>query len=296
MKLLLILLLASVFHGGCTNRANLSANKLAKSSSISFGILDAHLHTTFNGKPEEYSGIPQTREELFSQMKEAGVVGGIAHAESDGVDYWPLESEGIFHCIGVDANPNLKVVEAGLKSKKFRCIKVYLGYVPQYAYHPRYRALYKLAQKYDVAVVFHTGDTYSSTAKVKYADPLTIDEVAVDFPEVRFVLAHCGNPWIESAGEVAYKNPNVFLDGSGLLIGDLQGASVETLEMFLIKPLKWIFHYADDPRKLMYGSDWPLTRLKPYVDAFKQAIPEENWKDVFRNNAIRVFKLPLPEV
>jgi hypothetical protein len=55
---------------------------------------------------------------------------------------------------------------------------------------------------------------------VKFSHPLTIDEVAVDHPDITFVIAHAGNPWIESAAEVAYKNPNVYLDGSAFVIGD----------------------------------------------------------------------------
>ena len=35
-----------------------------------------------------------------------------------------------------------------------------------------------------------------------------------------FVIAHCGNPWIESAAEVAYKNPNVYIECSAMLTGD----------------------------------------------------------------------------
>jgi predicted TIM-barrel fold metal-dependent hydrolase len=50
----------------------------------------------------------------------------------------------------------------------------------EYKGHKFYEPAYQLAQKYDVPVIFHTGDTYSVKAKLKYADPLTIDEVAVD--------------------------------------------------------------------------------------------------------------------
>ena len=44
-------------------------------------------------------------------------------------------------------------------------------------------------------VFFHTGDTYSPEAKLKFAHPLGVDEVAVDHPDVKFVLCHLGNPW-----------------------------------------------------------------------------------------------------
>lgn len=138
-------------------------------------------------------------------------------------------------------------------------------------------------------MVFHTGDTYSTKAKLKYADPLTIDEVAVDHPNVKFVIAHCGNPWIESAAEVAYKNPNVYLDGSAFLVGNLEKTSQDKMDEFEVKPLRWIFGYMEDPTKLMYGSDWPLVDMASYIKAFKRAIPKEHWRAVFHDNAANVF-------
>jgi uncharacterized protein len=178
-----------------------------------------------------------------------------------------------------------------LKSGRFACIKIYLGYVHQFAYDKNYEPAYKLAEKYNVPVVFHTGDTYSTEAKLKYSDPLTIDEVAVDHPKVTFVIAHCGNPWIESAAEVAYKNPNVYLDGSAFLIGDLSKTKPETIDTYLVHPIAFVFGYVDDPKKLMFGTDWPLVGMKQYVDAFKRAIPKEYWQAVFHDNAARVFKI-----
>jgi len=121
---------------------------------------------------------------------------------------------------------------------------------------------------------------------------LTIDEVAVDHPKVTFVIAHCGNPWIESAAEVAYKNPNVYLEGSALLIGDLTRSPREKVDTFVVKPLSWIFGYLENPTKLMFGSDWPLTDMRSTIEAFKRAIPPEHWKAVFHDNAARVFRFP----
>jgi predicted TIM-barrel fold metal-dependent hydrolase len=194
-------------------------------------------------------------------------------------------------CLGIDARPNVSLMEDGLRSGKYGCIKIYLGYVHQYAYDKNYEPAYELAEKYDVPVVFHTGDTSSRRAKLKYADPLTIDEVAVDHPKVRFVIAHCGNPWIESAAEVSYKNPNVYLDGSAMLIGDLDRMPRAKVDAYVVRPLAWIFGYVEDPAKLMFGSDWPLTDINSYVKAFKRAIPREHWRAVFHDNAMRVFKL-----
>jgi hypothetical protein len=254
-------------------------------------IIDAHTHAHFGGGLEHTSHIPMTREQYFKEWADAGVTGAVVHTNEEGSDYVDLRAHNVVTCAGTGAKVNVKRIEAGLKSGQYGCIKVYLGYVHQWAYDRNYEPAYKLAEKYHVPVVFHTGDTYSVKGKLKFADPATIDEVAVDHPNVTFVIAHCGNPWIESAAEVAYKNPNVYLDGSAFQIGDLTQTPKEKIDALVVKPLSWIFTYVEDPTKLMFGTDWPLTNIKSYVDAFKRAIPQEHWQAVFHDNAARVFKL-----
>ncbi len=255
-------------------------------------IIDAHVHTRFTGKPESNSGIPVTEEEFVAQMREAGVVGAVTLEGSEGKgSETDLSSHGVIRCAGVGKIVDVSRIEKGLRSGYYRCLKIYLGYIHQYASDKRYQPAYRLAEKYDVPVIFHTGDTYDVDGKLKYADPLTIDEVAVDHRKVTFVIAHCGNPWIQSAAEVAYKNPNVYLDGSAFLIGNLKETSADAIKRTMVDPLAWIFAYVEDPKKLMFGSDWPLVRMTDYIDAFKQAIPREHWQAVFHDNAVRVFRL-----
>ena len=255
-------------------------------------IIDAHTHTSFTGVTQKGRGVPQTETQYFKEWQEAGIVGAVAHTTTSGGNFYNLKSRNVIYCAGVGPETNTSDVESALRSAKFGCLKIYLGYVHKYAYDPIYEPYYKLAEKYDVAVVFHTGDTDSTKAKLKYDDPLTIDEVAVDHPNVRFVIAHCGNPWIESAAEVAYKNPNVYLECSAMLIGNLDEMPKEKVETYVVRPISWIFGYVEDPKKIMFGTDWPLTAIRPYVDAYKKAIPSEHWKAVFHDNAVRVFKFP----
>lgn len=253
-------------------------------------IIDVHTHTSFGPTPERTSGIKRTQEQYFREWQEAGVVGAVAHTSASGEGFYDLRARNVIYCAGIGNEVDVTTLESGLHSGKFGCIKIYLGYIHRFAYDAAYQPVYQLAKKYDVPVVFHTGDTYSAKAKLKFADPLTIDEVAVDHPDVRFVIAHCGNPWIESAAEVAYKNPNVYLECSALLIGDLDQKRKQDVETYVVRPIAWIFGYLEDPTKLMFGTDWPLTAMKPYVEAYKRAIPKEHWKAVFHDNAVRVFK------
>ena len=98
-------------------------------------------------------------------------------------------------------------------------IKLYPGYESVYVNDRRHWPLFELAAAYNVPVVIHTGDTARPDGLLKYSHPLTVDEAAVNFRNVNFVIAHCGCPWIVDAAEVAAKNANVAIDVSGLLEG-----------------------------------------------------------------------------
>ena len=282
MRKVSTLLLLSFLLNSC---ASLRAKSPDLSDSDSFPIIDAHVHTRFE-KSEQ-------REQLLREMNQSGVVGAVSHTGDNGRrGYEDLKKYGVIHCFGIGENfgaAEHRALEQGLASGKFSCIKIYLGYIPRYAYDPVYAPAYRAAEKHRVPVVFHTGDTLDRDGLLKYADPLTIDEVSVRHRKVNFVIAHCGNPWIESAAEVAYKNPNVYLDGSALLIGDLSRMPQSQVDEYVVRPLRWIFGYLEDPSKLMFGTDWPLTPVAGYLEAFKRAIPREYWRAVFHDNAVHVF-------
>jgi uncharacterized protein len=275
----------------CSSAGNKSS--LQKDSGLR--IIDAHTHLVFNGQKEKTSGIVQSKEEFLRAMEANNVAGAVAHTGYLGDYHGDMRSSNVLFCYGIGEKIDTRQLEENLSSGKYGCIKIYLGYIHRYAYDEAYRAVYSLAGKYDVPVVFHSGDTYAQKAKLKYADPMTIDEVAVDNPGVRFVIAHCGNPWIKTAAEVAYKNPNVFLDLSGFLIGDLDKLSAADLDTYMIMPIKWIYNYIGNPSKILFGTDWPLVDMGSYIRVVKTAIPEENWPDVFYGNAVRVFKIKIKD-
>jgi predicted TIM-barrel fold metal-dependent hydrolase len=185
-------------------------------------------------------------------------------------------------------------VELVLASGVAVALKGYLGYVHYGPEHANYRRYYELAAKYRVPVLFHTGDTYSPQAKLKYAHPLGVDEVAVDHPDCRFVLCHLGNPWVTDAAEVIYKNMNVWADLSGLVVGDDGAfASEEGREAKaeLAHAIRRAIAYSERPNRFLYGSDWPLAPMAAYREFVKEALPVEWHELVFEENARRLFRL-----
>jgi predicted TIM-barrel fold metal-dependent hydrolase len=196
---------------------------------------------------------------------------------------------------------HLKGVEAQIEHHrdKIVALKAYLGYFHFGPDHPNYVPYYKIAAKYNLPVIFHTGDNWSTTAKLKYAHPLLVDEVAVDHPSVRFVLAHFGNPWLIDAAEVIFKNPNVWADLSGLFVGsdreiqDLLEAAKQpdSAPGLIFSDLKKAIGYVGDYTKFLYGSDWPLAPMASYRRLIESLIPKEHHREVFRTNAENLFNL-----
>jgi predicted TIM-barrel fold metal-dependent hydrolase len=178
-------------------------------------------------------------------------------------------------------------------------LKAYLGYLHFGPEHPNYFPYYRIAANYHLPVIVHTGDNWSTKAKVKYAHPLRMDEVAVDHPEVRFVLAHFGNPWLTDAAEVVFKNPNVWADLAGLFVGSakefqelIDAAKVpDSVPGLAISDLKKAIGYVGDYKRFLYGTDWPLAPMGCYRRLIESLIPKAHHQEVFRTNAKSVFSL-----
>lgn len=188
----------------------------------------------------------------------------------------------------------LRRVESALAAKQIRALKGYLGYLHYAPDHPGYRPYYELAERYQLPMIFHTGDTYSPCAKLRYAQPLLVDDVAVDHPKVKFVLAHLGNPWLTDAAEVIYKNVNVWADLSGLAVGEADSfAAEERKEMLedIRQEVRRAFRYAERPNRFVYGSDWPLVPMAEYRSFIAAAIPEPYHALIFEDNARALFRL-----
>ena len=173
-----------------------------------------------------------------------------------------------------------------LETGKVRALKLYPGYVPVHVHDPRLRGLYALAAEFAAPVMIHTGDTYERSTKVRYAHPLEVDEVAVAFRDVTFVMAHLGNPWFLDAAEVCYKNENVYADLCGLTLGAFQ----PRYAAFARTKVNEAVAYMNDPDKLMFGTDWPISDLGSYLEWVATLdLTREEREGVMWRNAARVF-------
>ncbi|HZY69887.1 MAG TPA: amidohydrolase family protein [Thermoplasmata archaeon] len=165
----------------------------------------------------------------------------------------------------VDPTGGVEAVEEALRwwsrgAPRLRAVKLYPGYQPFAVPDPRVEPILAWAERARVPVFVHQGDTSEVDARVRFAMPIHLDEVAVRWRGVRFVLCHLGNPWMEEAAAVVRKNPNVWADTSGLL-----NPFVERFDELVDRMRRRLAHAlwaVGDARKILFGSDWPISTIR----------------------------------
>jgi len=193
-----------------------------------------------------------------------------------------------------ESRSDLFHMEERIRDGLVKGIKLYPGYDKYPINDPSLESVFRLAGKYDVPVMIHCGDTFARDAKVRMAHPLLVDDVAVDYPDVRFVICHLGNPWFQDTAEVLYKNDNVYADMSGLILGDF----TYEFERYLVTRVKDMIAYMGEPgRQLMYGSDWPLVEMGPYVKFLDSLeFDDESWENIAWRTAATLFRIDVSEL
>jgi predicted TIM-barrel fold metal-dependent hydrolase len=188
---------------------------------------------------------------------------------------------------------DLRELSDFLQDGLIKGLKLYPGYEPFYPYDNRLKVVYDLAVEYDVPVMFHSGDTYSPQGRIRFSHPIHIDDVAVDNPDMKIVICHVGNPWIKDCMEVVYKNKHVYADFSGLVLGDF----TEKFERYMKNQLEEMILYAGDPQYLLYGTDWPISTMKSYLNFMKQLdLPDEKKEYILWKNAAKLFKIDVSQL
>lgn len=275
-------------------------------------IIDAHMHysniESFKHTAKDLSKLDYSYDGIIKEYEKAGVVLGIAMGLTEkevegfpdplaatpmGIDLDEKIPENVVYCAGINpyylGEKELLELEETVQRPEVVGLKIYLGYYPYYAYDEVYQPVYKLAAKYGLPVVFHTGDTYSERGLLKYSHPLTLDEVAVMHRDVNFMMAHFGDPWTLDGAEVVYKNRNMYADLSGLVVGTREVITRYKDSPRFFNHLKHALTFTDNYEKFLFGTDWPLVPIQPYIDFVKEIIPEEHHEDVFYNTAVKIF-------
>lgn len=141
------------------------------------------------------------------------------------------------------------------------------------------RALYEEAQRLRLPVLIHTGTSIFPGARSRTGEPMAIDDVAVDFPDLMIILAHGGRPlWMEQAFFLVRRFPNVYLELSGIPPKAV---------------LKYFPRLSEVADKAIYGSDWPSPGVKSMAtnlgDFRSLDLPEDAFEKILWSNAAKVY-------
>jgi predicted TIM-barrel fold metal-dependent hydrolase len=150
------------------------------------------------------------------------------------------------------------------------------------AYYPLYEAIEELA----VPALFHTGQNGIGAGlpggrgiKLRYSNPLLLDDVAADFPGLTVILAHPSVPWQEEAISMATHKANVFID--------LSGWSPKYFPPALVRAAKGRLRH-----KVLFGSDFPLISPERWIEDFRGLdVKDEVLPGILKDNAARLLGL-----
>jgi predicted TIM-barrel fold metal-dependent hydrolase len=160
------------------------------------------------------------------------------------------------------------------------------------AFFPNERAYYPIYEAIEAAglpAIFHTGHTGVGAnqrggggIRLKYSNPMFLDDVAVDFPDLTIVAAHPSFPWQDEAISVALHKPNVYID--------LSGWSPKYFSENLIRYANSLLRH-----KVLFGSDYPMITPDRWLADFEHAgFKDEVRPLILKENAIRVLGLDQP--
>ena len=146
--------------------------------------------------------------------------------------------------------------------------------------------LYEVFAEAKLPVLFHTGHSGIGTGmpggggiRLKYGNPMLIDDVAVDFPDMPIIMAHPSFPWQDEAISVCLHKPQVYID--------LSGWSPKYFSPTLIQYANTLLKH-----KVLFGSDYPLMTPDRWLADFEKiAISDEVRPLILKENAVKLFGL-----
>jgi uncharacterized protein len=146
--------------------------------------------------------------------------------------------------------------------------------------------LYEVLAEHGMVALFHTGQTGAGAGRpgggglrLKYSNPLAVDDVAADHPDLKIILAHPSFPWQDEALSVAMHKPNVHID--------LSGWSPKYFPPQLVQYANTLLR-----DKVLFGSDFPMiTPDRWLADFAKAGFRDEVRPKILKDNAARLFGL-----
>ncbi len=239
---------------------------------------------------EEFIQEVLTPEGLIRYLDDSGVDYAVALAELSPITTGVLSNEEVAEvCQGNDRmipfcsiNPFLVAdlaaeLERYVAEMGFRGLKLYPTYHHYYANSNRIYPLYAKAEELGIPVMIHTGSSIFKGARLKYGDPLYMDDVAVDFPRLTLLMVHSGRGfWYDRAYFLAKLHANLYMEIAGL------------------PPQRLLEYFPELDRvadKVIFGSDWPgMPYIKRNIEIIRGLPLKDETKDkILGGNAARIL-------
>jgi predicted TIM-barrel fold metal-dependent hydrolase len=251
-------------------------------------FMDRELGRPFTAFVEEHS----TTASYLSLLDEAGVDYGVVLAELAPITSAIGSNETVarlskgsprlipFASINpyLTARPDLEL-ERLVTNHGFRGLKLYPTYQYFYPNDAMLYPLYAKAQELGIPLKWHSGSSVFPASRLKYGDPLYLDDVAVDFPDLTVIITHSGRPfWYDRAYALARFHANVYMEIAGL------------------PPQRLLTYFPDLERvadKVLFGSDWPsVPTIKKNIETIRGLpLSDEAKAQILGGNAARILKL-----
>ena len=245
-----------------------------------------HARKTFN-----FDGKPITVDDMVRSMDEAGVeLAALLAFDCETTHGWKVPNEMVADLVAqrpdrfvgfasVDPNKHQLAVEElehAVRDLGMRGLKLH---PPTQHFYPNDRAHYPLwakAEELGIPVLVHTGHNQSG-GRMQYGDPTHLDEVALDFPNLRLILAHFGFPWVNQAISVTWIRRNCYLE--------LSGWSPKYIPDTVWKYAKGIF-----PDRVLFGTDAPVMTAQRWLRDFEEIqLPEDVKRKILYTNSRRLL-------
>jgi hypothetical protein len=262
----------------------------------------AALETMRRGKEQHFEFLMQVMEDpklLLSIMDEDGIdrVGMVNYPSPDLMGFTNYTNEfaaryaeaapgrllpygGVHPLLTTDAKGDMaRLVELGT-----RVLKIHPNHqrLPANAHAEGLDALatiYGECERHGMPVMIHTGTSIFPGARSKFGNPMELDDVAIDFPDLQIIMAHGGRPlYMTEAFFILRRHRNVWFDLSGIPPKQL---------------LEYFPRLAELERKLLWGTDWPspgVASMRTNVDQFLAlSLPDQVKRSAVETNPERLF-------
>lgn len=246
------------------------------------------INPDFFSKIDEFSQHPEL---LVAHLKSEGVRYAVILPECAPATsgYVPTE-EVIDYCRHhemlipfASINPNVhsdmvERLEEYVKVGGIKGLKLHPSYQFFYPNEARLYPLYQKAQELRIPVIFHIGTSIFKGTRLKYCDPIHLDDVAVDFPDLKIIMAHSGRGfWYEDCFSLSRLHKNLYMDITGLPPQNL---------------LRYFPELEKNSEKVIFGSDWPTmpTTIKANIEAIQQLpLSQKAIESILYKNAQKIL-------